>query len=292
MRRSRLVSNTWIRPVAMALFLCGAMTLLAAPTAGPAVDAQSPSGPEVFAAQCASCHQPSGEGIVGTFPPLAGNPAAADAAYVESVIRDGQSGPIEVMGTTYDGVMPPVIALSDPEIAAVVDYVVELAGPATSGDEESAPPESEADAAVEPVVGDVERGRRLFVGSRRFGAGTPACGSCHVAGSVGDFGGGVLGPDLTGSFETLGGEAGLTGWLGNPPSATMAPIFGDRPLTEAELADVVAFLADAPSQERPDRGFDRVLVAVVVGLVVAIALMAMTGARARRPYVAKLRSAR
>lgn len=292
MRRSRLVSNTWIGPVALALLLCGGMTLLAGPTAGPAADAQSPSGPEVFAAQCASCHQAGGEGIVGTFPPLSGNPAAADPAYVESVIRDGKSGPIEVLGANYDGVMPPVVALSDPEIAAVVDYVVSLAGTATSGDEEPAPSESEGDAAAEPVVADVERGRRLFAGSRRFDAGAPACGSCHAAGSVGDFGGAVLGPDLTGSFETLGGEAGLTGWLANPPSATMAPIFAERPLTEAELADVVAFLADAPSQERPGRGFDRVLVAVVVGLVAAIALMARSGARSRRPYVAKLRSAR
>lgn len=292
MRQSRILSNTWIGSMTVVAFLCAMTTLLVAATVGPAADAQSPSGPEVFAAHCASCHQAGGEGIVGTFPPLAGNPAAADAAYVESVIRDGQTGPIEVLGTTYDAVMPPVVALSDPEIAAVVDYVVELAGSAATSDEEAAPSESEVDAAVESVVGDVERGRLLFAGSQRFDGGTPACGSCHVAGSVGEFGGGVLGPDLTGSFETLGGETGLTSWLGNPPSATMAPIFAERPLTEAELADVVAFLGDAPSQERPDSGFDRILAVVVVGLVAAIALMAMTGARIRKPYLAKLRSAR
>ncbi len=298
MSRLRLVSNPSAGPLALGLLLGGASLLLVSPTAGPAVDAQSPSGSDLYSANCASCHQAGGEGIVGTFPPLLGNPAAADAAYVESVVRDGLSGPTEVLGETYDGVMPPVAGLTDPEIAAVVDYVVDLAGPPAASDEDptSTEPEPAGDATSDEeagaVVGDADRGRQLFLGSRGLDAGTPACGSCHTAGSVGDYGGAVLGPDLTASYETLGGEAGLTGWLANPPTETMAAVFAERPMTEAEVADVVAFLAEAPSEERPDGGFGRVVAAVVVGLVVAFGLMAVSGARARRPYVAKLRSAR
>lgn len=290
MRRSRVAPNRLIGPVVLGLLLGGLVLLVTPPTALPEADAQSASGPDVYAANCASCHQASGDGIVGTFPPLLGNPAANDAAYVESIIRNGQSGPIEVLGTTYDGVMPAVVGLSDPEIAAVVDYVVELAGPAAAGDEQPATVEPETE--TEIVAGDAERGQRLFLGSSGLDAGTPACGSCHVAGSVGDYGGGVLGPDLTASYETLGGEAGLTGWMANPPTPTMAAVFADRPLTEAEIADVVAFLADAPSQERPDGGFGRIVLAAVIGVLAVVGLMAMTGVRTRQPYVAKLRSAR
>ena len=90
MGRSAMVSNPWIGSTAIALFLGAALALALTPTTGPAADAQSPSGSEVYAAHCSSCHQAGGEGIVGTFPPLLGNPAAADAAYVESIIRDGQ----------------------------------------------------------------------------------------------------------------------------------------------------------------------------------------------------------
>ncbi len=294
MGRTRLQSKSWIVPVLFSMLTAAAMALVAVP-AGPAAGAQTGSGAELYAAHCASCHQAGGEGVAGTFPPLSGNPSAADPAYVESIVRNGQSGPIEVLGTPYDGVMPPVVALSDPEIAAVVEYVVELAGPADQADEASGSAETENGDTTVPVIaapaGDAARGEGLFVGSRRLDAGSPACGSCHTAGAVGDFGGAALGPDLTGSFEKLGGAVGLTGWLGNPPSATMAPIYAERPLTDAELADLAAFLADAPSQERPDRGFGWVLVAVVIGLVIAIGLMAVTGLGARRPYVTKLRSA-
>ena len=51
------------------------------------------AGAEVYASNCASCHQAGGVGVPGTFPPLAGNPNVADPAYVESVVRDGQERP-------------------------------------------------------------------------------------------------------------------------------------------------------------------------------------------------------
>lgn len=38
-------------------------------------------------------------------PPLAGNPRVQDEAYVVKVVREGLSGPLEVGGVTYDGVM-------------------------------------------------------------------------------------------------------------------------------------------------------------------------------------------
>ncbi len=250
--------------------------------------AQTDGGEAGFVASCASCHQADGAGIPGTFPPLAGNPAAADPAYVAEVIRNGLTGPIEVAGVSYDSVMPPVPALEGAELDAVVAYVVSLAGgsegPTTDGNP------TEPTLPAEPTVGDPDRGRDLFLGSNGLDNGGAACVACHTAGAEGNLGGGGLGPDLTTAFDRLGGEAGLTGWLGNPPSATMMPIFVDHPMTEDETADLVAYLATTSSAGTDDGPIDVLLLAGFAGLVALIGGMAIAGRGGRQTYVERLRS--
>lgn len=242
------------------------------------------AGAVIYSANCASCHQATGLGVPGTFPPLIGNPNAADTDYVETVVRDGLSGPIEVNGETYDGEMAAFGALSDDEVAAVVSYVEDLAG----RDPDATP--SSTVAVVEP--GDVDEGHELFIGSDRFANGGAACVSCHTAGKVGNLGGWSLGPDLTNTLETFGGEAGLSGWLANPASATMQPIFSEHPMTGDEIADVVAFLGDAPSQSTPADPGDGLVIAGVVGLLILIGGMAFMWRGMRQTYVQRLRSKR
>ncbi len=89
--------------------------------------AQQDAGQAIFQRECAGCHQPDGSGVPGAFPPLAGNPNAADPSYVADVVRNGRQGPIEVAGQTYDAVMPPVAGLTDAEIDTVASYVASLA---------------------------------------------------------------------------------------------------------------------------------------------------------------------
>jgi mono/diheme cytochrome c family protein len=81
------------------------------------------TGAETYSAVCAACHQATGVGIPGAFPPLVGNPNVDDAAYVEQVIRNGREGELTVAGVTYNGVMPPRTGLSDEEISAVIAYL-------------------------------------------------------------------------------------------------------------------------------------------------------------------------
>lgn len=275
------------------LALVGLLTAGAALTVGQALPAtadetaavsmyqSAEEGAATYAANCASCHQADGSGLAGAFPPLAGNPNAADTAYVESVIRQGLSGPIEVLGESYDSVMP-AIGLTDPEIANVAAYVATLAG----SDE---PTTATTQAQAAPAAGDPDQGRDLFVGAAAFANGGAACASCHAAGTVDGLGGPGLGPDLTTAFDRLGGEAGLTGWLANPPSAVMTPLFAEKALTEAEIADVVAFLGEVRSDPAP-AGFDLLLLAGAVGAGVLFAGLAIASRRLRRPYVERLRS--
>ncbi len=291
MQRTRRAGSTALRssivPVGL-IVLCGLTALTIQSTAS--VGAQDASGADLYVANCAGCHQPSGEGLAGTFPPLAGNPAATDPEHVRTVITNGLSGPLEVLGVQYDAVMPAVGGLSDEQMTALVAHVVDLASgvdaPATP--DEPSEPATPPPVAEPPTVGDIDRGHDLFLGSNRLDGGGGACASCHTAGEIGNLGGQSLGPDLTGVYQKLGGEPGLTAWLGNPASPTMQPIFTDKPMSDADIADLVAFLGDAPNQDRPNNSSDWLLLAGVGGLAILLGGMAIAWRGMRQTYVQTL----
>jgi mono/diheme cytochrome c family protein len=82
-------------------------------------------GAQIFASRCASCHQATGAGLPGVFPPLAGSEFAnGEPSTVARILLLGIKGAVTVKGTTYNGLMPPFgQQLSDAEIAAVASYV-------------------------------------------------------------------------------------------------------------------------------------------------------------------------
>ena len=87
--------------------------------------AQPRTGAQVYTATCAACHQPNGTGNGETYPPLAGSEwVTGDESRLVRVILHGLTGPIDVEGESYSGVMPPWgPTLKDDEIAAVATYV-------------------------------------------------------------------------------------------------------------------------------------------------------------------------
>ena len=87
--------------------------------AAPAVD-----GKQLFGAKCAACHQASGLGVAGVFPPLAGAEwVLGDEKVLASILLHGVEGELVVKGNTYKGVMPAFGTLADEEIAAVLTYI-------------------------------------------------------------------------------------------------------------------------------------------------------------------------
>jgi cbb3-type cytochrome c oxidase subunit III len=96
-----------------------------AAAAAPARAQAQADGAKVFATVCASCHQASGQGVPGAFPPLAGSEwVTGDEARLVKIILHGVTGEIDVEGEIYAGMMPPWGgALSDAEVAAVATYV-------------------------------------------------------------------------------------------------------------------------------------------------------------------------
>ena len=112
----------------------------ATPEPEPAADealAQAPADPsydrdlgtQVYAANCAACHQLNGAGLPGVFPRLAGHAAdlyRADGGrdYLIEVMLYGLQGQIAVGGTNYNGLMPAWAHLGDEQIAAVINHSV------------------------------------------------------------------------------------------------------------------------------------------------------------------------
>lgn len=236
-------------------------------------------GLEVYTTNCSSCHQPDGLGIPGSFPPLSGNPNVQDSSYVRTVVTGGLSGPIEVLGETYDGVMPPFASLSDADIDAVTAYI--------QADAFEVGGEGET---LEP--GDVATGEAIFLGANRLENAGPACVACHTAADHQSLSGYTLGPDLTDLAGRYGGEEAVASALSNPPSATMLPLFDGAPIADQERADLAAYFASISDAEISRSPVDLMLVIGVIGTIIFFALM-LLAPRSRKPgFAQQLRSQR
>jgi mono/diheme cytochrome c family protein len=98
---------------------------VAALSAGASVSEGAPDGKQLFTTTCQACHQATGQGLPGVFPPLAGAPwVTGDPHTLAKIVLHGLTGPVEVAGTTYNGAMPAFgNQLGDAELAAVLSYI-------------------------------------------------------------------------------------------------------------------------------------------------------------------------
>jgi cytochrome c5 len=99
-------------------------------------------GLETYNTTCGACHQPTGLGLPGAFPPLAGHaasilthPGARD--YLARLVLYGLEGQITVDGKPFNSAMPPLgEALSDEQLAAALNHVLH-----SWGNDKALPPE-------------------------------------------------------------------------------------------------------------------------------------------------------
>ncbi len=81
-------------------------------------------GAAIFAANCASCHQATGAGLPGVFPPLDGSEWVHGSPKVlANIVLHGINGEINVKGASYKGLMPSFQQLSDAELAGVLTHI-------------------------------------------------------------------------------------------------------------------------------------------------------------------------
>ena len=84
-------------------------------------------GKLVYDALCLNCHQPTGLGLPGIYPPLAESDFVnGDAATLAKIVIHGLTGPIKVRGEDFKQLAPipmPPMGLTDQQIADVLTYV-------------------------------------------------------------------------------------------------------------------------------------------------------------------------
>ena len=85
-------------------------------------------GKRVFTQNCIVCHQPTGLGVAGQFPPLAGSEWVLGGEWhgdnhLVNLLLNGLQGPVQVKGAPYNNAMPPWKMLTDEQIAAVLTYI-------------------------------------------------------------------------------------------------------------------------------------------------------------------------
>ncbi|WP_426115861.1 c-type cytochrome [Massilia sp. PWRC2] len=83
------------------------------------------NGADLYAANCVACHQASGAGLAGAFPPLAGSEwVAGPDNILANILLHGITGRLTVRGATYNGAMPSFKdKFDDREIAAVLSHI-------------------------------------------------------------------------------------------------------------------------------------------------------------------------
>ncbi|HYW50177.1 MAG TPA: cytochrome c [Gemmatimonadaceae bacterium] len=92
-------------------------------SSGP-VDAVA-EGKRIFGANCSACHQATGLGVAGAFPPIVGSEwVTGPEATVVRILLNGLGGPLKVKGATYNGAMPAwKESMTDAEISYVITYI-------------------------------------------------------------------------------------------------------------------------------------------------------------------------
>lgn len=205
-------------------------------------------GESIFQQKCSSCHSIGG-GDRASGPDLAGVTERRERQWLMRVIREPDE----------------LIAENDPQMAALMeDYNLTMPNLGISqseaeallafleypGEEQHAAGEATAPRVEEKTAGDRVRGRELYVGEIAFENGGAPCLACHGFDKIGPAGAASYGGDLTDLWQNYG-EEGVRSILADLPFPSMEPIYGERPLTEAERADLAAFFEASTGTRAP-----------------------------------------
>lgn len=197
-------------------------------------------GVTLYNQNCAACHKLD-KRFVG--PPLSGINDKREEQWLlrfikssQTMVKSGDKDAVAIF-EEYNGVVMNDINLSDAEIKAILNYIKEQTP------EEGITAEEESVEAVvfEYTEEDIDNGRELFLGQKRFEGGGASCLSCHHISDSDLFSGGLLAKDLTNAYSRLGDE-GLKGILASSPYPVMASAYKEQSLDSLEILQLVAFL--------------------------------------------------
>lgn len=199
-------------------------------------------GQKLFGSKCYSCHNIGSGDKQG--PDLKGATTRRTKEWLHAFIltpaatrAKGDPAAIEVFNKFAPTVMPDQVLTAE-EIDSILAMITDL----TNKNQVYVPAGAKLSRAIVPS--DVDGGWRFFTGKAQLTNGGAACISCHSIKGVGAFGGGTLGPDLTG-VNIKYRDPELIAILQNPNFPTMATVFGTHQLNDEEIVQLFALFQNA-----------------------------------------------
>ncbi len=220
---------------------------------------QAQDGEQLFQ-QCKACHTIGQGKLLG--PDLLNISKKRDAIWLKNFIKSsqtlvkiGDAQAVEIY-EEYNKLLMVDYNLPDNDIDAIIKYIdsfntADSEGEATtsSADSLAAVKNAEYLASIDTDENEA-KGKALFQGKRRFKNGGASCVSCHHVNFTDIVQGGLLAKDLTHSFSTIGGLAGIKGIIDFPPYPAMKDAYENAKLTEEENIQIQVFLMHADENER------------------------------------------
>ena len=213
------------------------------------VSAQSiQEGQALFGTKCYSCHNIGNGDKSG--PDLKGVTARRTKEWLHTFVN----GPASMnakgdptarqLFSRFTATVMPDQALTPQQIDSILMMIDDL----TNKNQVFVPAGAKLSRAI--VASDVNGGWQFFTGRTPLQNGGTACISCHSIKGIGIFGGGTLGPDLTG-VNLKYRDPELIAILQNPNFPTMSTIFGTHALTDEEIVQLFAVFQNAKLMNPP-----------------------------------------
>lgn len=208
-------------------------------------------GKELFVKECADCHSIGGGDSGG--PDLQGVVAKRPADWLLRVIVEpdkltAAQDPLQVELVKSAGYEMPNLGISADDAKKIIVYLTD-AGAATVAPP-TAPLAEKAKIRATPEL--IAYGKALFTGMTSLAKGGAPCVACHPFTYPGIAGGNLSSADLRASYEKMG-EKGMQGALKALKFPTMKKIYADRPLTDDEVAALMALFEDSVTQKGEGR---------------------------------------
>lgn len=266
------------------VFLAGFLVLVGL-VIGPVSFVRAEFNPaQTFENKCSSCHTIGQGDLKG--PDLKGVEGRRKAdwlvEFIQSsytLIQKGDPEAVEIFQKYQQKEMPDQ-RLTREEILKIIDFIASGVVPEVSGDSKSATTATSL---------DVNVGQQLYLGQVVLANGGPSCISCHSVGHNGVLGGGTLAKDLTHVYSAYS-DKGLSQALKKLAFPVMQTVYAGKPLTDAEIFQIKAFLyaADKAEIEVATGGFDKKFIFLGLGGgVLAMGIIDFTWRRRRKHSVRK-----
>ncbi len=228
-------------------------------------------GKDLFDKQCAGCHTIGGGD--GGGPDLKGVAAMRTHEWLETLIREPNSltvskDPIQAELVKKYGYEMPNLGISADDAKKIITYLAGAGGVAVSTG--TARPPAKTETAVTPEL--IAQGKALFTGGTRLAKGGAPCLSCHPFTYPGIEGGNLSVADLSASYKKMG-DNGMQGALKALKFPIMKKIYADRPLTDDEIAALMALFKDSTSQKA---GGSSISLPLAGGALFALLLLGLT----------------